>query len=72
MYDIKNHLIPWENNNREELKGLPYDGKPTFEQMASTFRKAKLVAYIGRVTCITLIAIIFPGIMAMFPKMDLT
>ena len=72
MYDIENPLNPWENNYREELKGLTYDGKPTFEQMASTFRKAKLVAYIGGATCITLFAIIFPGIMAMFPKMDLT
>ena len=60
MYDIENPLKPWENNNREELKCLRYDGKPTFKQMASTFRKAKLVAYIGGATCITLFAIIFP------------
>ena len=72
MYDIENPLNPWENNYREELKGLTYDGKPTFEQMASTFRKAKLVAYVGGATCIIIFAIIFPGIMAMFPKMDLT
>lgn len=72
MYDIENPLNPWENNYREELKGLTYDGKPTFEQMASTFRKAKLVAYVGGATCIIVFAIIFPGIMAIFPKMDLT
>ena len=46
--------------------------KPTFEQMARNFRKAKFVAYICGATCIKLFAIIFPGIMTMFPKMDLT
>ena len=71
MYDIDNPLNPWENNYREELKGLSYDGKPTFEQMAQTFRKAQLVAYFGGAACIVVFALIFPGIMAMFPKMDL-
>ena len=71
MYDIDNPLNPWENNYREELKGLEYDGKPTFEQMAMTFRKAQLVAYFGGAACIVVFAVIFPGIMAMFPKMDL-
>ena len=46
-YGIENSLKPWENNYREELKGITNDGKPTFEQMARTFRKAKLVAYIS-------------------------
>ena len=72
MYDIENPLNPWEMNYRDELKGLQYDGKPTFEQMAATFRKAKLTAYIGGAGCITLFALIIPGIMATFPQMDQT
>ncbi|WAQ99645.1 hypothetical protein MAR_024018 [Mya arenaria] len=72
MYDIENPLNPWELNYREELKGLEYEGKPTFEQMAETFRKAKLTAYIGGAICIVAFAVVIPGIMAMFPKMDLT
>lgn len=71
MYDIENPLNPWELNYREELQGLQYEGKPTFEQMALTFRKAKILAYIGGAACIVVFAIIIPGIMAMFEKMDL-
>ncbi|KAH3838852.1 hypothetical protein DPMN_112268 [Dreissena polymorpha] len=71
MYDIENPLNPWEFNYREELKGLEYDGKPTFEQMAMTFRRAKYTAYIGGVLCIVVFAVVIPGVMAMFPKMDL-
>jgi hypothetical protein len=47
MYNIDNPLNPWELNFKEELEGLHFDTKPTFEQMSSTFRKAKLTAYIG-------------------------
>ena len=72
MYDIENPLNPWELNYREDLEGLEYEGKPTFEQMAATFRRAKLVAYIGGAVCIVAFAVVIPGIMAMFPKMDLT
>ena len=72
MYDIENPLNPWELNYREELKGLEYDGKPTFEQMAATFKKAKMLAYVGGAVCITVFAVIIPGIMAIFEKMDLT
>lgn len=71
MYDIENPLNPWELNYREELKGLEYEGKPTFEQMAATFKRAKLLAYIGGAACIVAFAVVIPGIMAMFPKMDL-
>lgn len=71
MYDIENPLNPWELNYREDLKGLEYEGKPTFEQMAATFRRAKLLAYIGGAACIVAFAVVIPGIMAMFPKMDL-
>lgn len=72
MYDIENPLNPWELNYREELKGLEYEGKPTFEQMAETFKKAKMLAYIGGAICITVFAVVIPGIMAIFEKMDLT
>lgn len=71
MYDIENPLNPWELNYREDLKGLVYEGKPTFEQMAQAFRRAKMVAYIGGALCIVAFAVIIPGIMATFPKMDL-
>ena len=27
MYDVENPLNPWENNYREDLKGLTYDGE---------------------------------------------
>lgn len=71
MYDIENPLNPWELNYREDLIGLEYEGKPTFEQMAATFRKAKMLAYIGGAVCIVVFAVIIPGIMAVFEKMDL-
>lgn len=71
MYDIENPLNPWEMNYREELIGLEYEGKPTFEQMAETFQQAKLIAYVGGAVCIVAFAVVIPGIMAMFPKMDL-
>ncbi|XP_033744244.1 urea-proton symporter DUR3-like [Pecten maximus] len=70
LYDIDNPLNPWELNYREELKGLHYDTKPTFEQMSSTFRKAKMTAYIGGTCSIAIVAFIIPGIMASFPMMD--
>ncbi|KAK3575937.1 hypothetical protein CHS0354_001140 [Potamilus streckersoni] len=72
MYDIENPLNPWELNYREELKGLKYDGKPSFEQMAFSFRKAKLSAYIGGACCISLFSLVIPGIMASYPVMDKT
>lgn len=72
LYDIDNPLNPWELNYREELKGLHYDTKPTFEQMSSTFRKAKITAYIGGSCSIVLVAFIIPGIMASFPTMNET
>lgn len=72
MYDIDNPLNPWELNYREELEGLVYDDKPTFDQMASTFRKAKLTAYIGGSISIIVFAIIIPSIMASFSVMSKT
>ena len=72
LYDIDNPLNPWEQNYKEELKGLHYDTKPTFQQMSSTFRKAKLTAYIGGGCSIALFAIVIPGIMASFPVMSQT
>lgn len=62
LYDIDNPLNPWELNYREELKGLHFDSKPTFEQMSSTFKKAKMVAYIGGGCSIALMALVIPGI----------
>ncbi|KAK3100009.1 hypothetical protein FSP39_013434, partial [Pinctada imbricata] len=70
IYDIDNPLNPWELYYKEELKGLHYDRKPTFEQMSATFRKAKLTAYIGGACSITLMAVIIPGIMASFTVLD--
>lgn len=62
LYDIDNPLNPWELNYREELKGLYFDSKPTFEQLSSKFRKAKMIAYIGGGCSIVLMAIVIPGI----------
>lgn len=70
MYNIDNPLNPWELNFKEELEGLHFDTKPTFEQMSSTFRKAKLTAYIGGFCSIFLFAILIPGIMATFSVMN--
>ncbi|KAJ8298157.1 hypothetical protein KUTeg_024688 [Tegillarca granosa] len=70
MYNIDNPLNPWELYYKEELKGLHFDTKPTFEQMSMTFRKAKLTAYIGGACCIILFAVIIPGIMATVSVMN--
>ena len=70
IYDIDNPLNPWELYYKEELKGLHYDRKPTFEQMSATFRKAKITAYIGGACSIVLMALIIPGIMASFSVLD--
>ena len=62
LYDIDNPLNPWELNYQEELKGLHFDSKPTFEQMSSRFQKAKMTAYIGGGCSIALMAVVIPGI----------
>lgn len=62
LYDIDNPLNPWELNYRDELKGLHFDSKPTFEQMSSRFKKAKMIAYIGGGCSIGLMALVIPGI----------
>ncbi|KAK6172351.1 hypothetical protein SNE40_016024 [Patella caerulea] len=72
MYDIDNPLNPWEVNFREDLKGMSYDTRPSFEQMSKAFRTAKLTAYAAGICCIMLFAVIIPGIMASFPLMDQT
>ncbi|ESO89504.1 hypothetical protein LOTGIDRAFT_165098 [Lottia gigantea] len=72
MYDIDNPLNPWELNFREDLKGMVYDVRPTFEQMSKAFRTAKLTAWIAGGCSILLFAVIIPGIMASFPLMDQT
>lgn len=70
MYNIDNPLNPWELNFKEELEGLHFDTKPTFQQMSSTFRKAKITAYVGGFASIFLFAILIPGIMATFKVMS--
>lgn len=72
MYNIDNPLNPWELYYKEELEGLHFDTKPTFQQMSTTFKKAKLTAYIGGFSSIFLFAILIPGIMATFSVMNET
>lgn len=72
MYNIDNPLNPWELNFKEELEGLHFDTKPTFQQMSTTFRKAKITAYVGGFCSIFLFAILIPGIMATFTVMSET
>ncbi|XP_069129197.1 uncharacterized protein [Argopecten irradians] len=72
MYDIDNPLSPWEHTYREDLKQHVYDKKPSFDQMAATFRKAKLIAYITGGFSIVLFTFVIPGIMASFPSLDET
>ena len=71
VYSIENPLNSWVPNYREELKGVQYDGKPTFTQMSQAFRKARLVAYVGGASCIAVFVLIIPGTMAIFPVMNL-
>ncbi|XP_033744065.1 LOW QUALITY PROTEIN: uncharacterized protein LOC117329942 [Pecten maximus] len=72
MYDIDNPLSPWEQNYREELKQHVYDKKPSFDQMAATFRRAKIIAYVSGGGSIILFTFIIPAIMASFPVLNET
>ncbi|XP_055894761.1 uncharacterized protein LOC106053386 [Biomphalaria glabrata] len=71
MYDIDNPLQPWELLYREDLKGMEYEERPSFAQMNTAFKKAKLTAYIAGSASIFIFAILIPGIMAAHPDMNL-
>ncbi|XP_059164313.1 uncharacterized protein LOC131947186 [Physella acuta] len=71
MYDIDNPLQPWELLYREDMKGMQYDERPSFDQMNTAFRKAKLTAYFAGGASIFLFAILIPGVMAAYPDMNL-
>ncbi|XP_060064863.1 uncharacterized protein LOC132545205 [Ylistrum balloti] len=72
MYDIDNPLNPWEQNYREELKHEVYDKKPSFDQMSTTFRRTRIIAYVSGGGSIILFTFVIPGIMASFPALDET
>ncbi|XP_069130647.1 uncharacterized protein [Argopecten irradians] len=70
MFEIDNPLHPWELNLRQELKEQVYTKKPSYDQIAAAFRKAKITAYVGGSVCIILVTFIIPGVMATFPVLD--
>ncbi|GAB1598295.1 urea-proton symporter DUR3-like, partial [Argonauta hians] len=72
LFNIDNPLHPWEENYREELTGMEYDERPSFQQMNLAFRTAKLTAYIGGTLCIFIFSVLVPGIMASFSVMSST
>ncbi|XP_069130648.1 uncharacterized protein [Argopecten irradians] len=72
LYDIDNPLSPWEQKYREELRQHVYDKRPSYDQMAATFSRAKFIAYVSGGGCIILFAIVIPGIMASFPVLGET
>ncbi|BFZ24298.1 hypothetical protein BsWGS_27337 [Bradybaena similaris] len=72
MYDIDNPLQPWELLYREDMKGMVYDERPSFEQMNTAFKNAKLTAYIAGGSSIFLFAVVIPSVMAAYPVLNLT
>lgn len=68
--DIDNPLNPWEQNYQEELKGIQYEGKPSYHQMETCFRSAKILAYATGLISIGVFAVVIPCIMVIFPVMD--
>ncbi|XP_012934693.1 uncharacterized protein LOC101856080 [Aplysia californica] len=64
LRDIDNPLSPWREIYKEEFPHLNSQQRPSFKQLDSCFRKAKLTAIIGTVGCLLLFVIIIPGAMA--------
>ncbi|KAL8590055.1 hypothetical protein ACOMHN_034286 [Nucella lapillus] len=62
--DIDNPLNPWVSFYREEFPHLQRQEKPSYEQLATVFRKAKVTAIVGSVLGLTLFVLFIPGVMA--------
>nr|KAG5702158.1 hypothetical protein BaRGS_010424 [Batillaria attramentaria] len=62
--DIDNPLNPWVGFYREEFPNLRHNQKPSYEELETVFRKAKVAAIVGSVCCLLLFIILIPGVMA--------
>lgn len=63
---IDNPINPWRQLYKDELTKIKHDTKITGNTMATIFRPAKLVAYIGGSVSVILFLVVFPGIMLSF------
>ncbi|KAL8577004.1 hypothetical protein ACOMHN_064106 [Nucella lapillus] len=64
--DIDNPLNPWVSFYRDEFPHLHGQDRPTYQQLATVFRKAKLIAIVGSIAGIILFVLLIPGIMISF------
>ncbi|KAK7097666.1 uncharacterized protein [Littorina saxatilis] len=64
LRQISNPLHSWADQYQEEFPDLPAGKEPTFEQLSSVFRPAKMTAIVGCVCSILLLVVVIPGVMA--------
>ncbi|XP_021367074.1 uncharacterized protein LOC110459236 [Mizuhopecten yessoensis] len=60
---IDNPLNPWRNLYKEELSKIAHDTKITGSNMATIFRPAKLIAYVGGGISVLFFLVVFPAVM---------
>ncbi|XP_076443027.1 uncharacterized protein LOC143281665 [Babylonia areolata] len=68
--DIDNPLNPWVGFYREEFSDLHGQQRPSYQQLTTVFRKAKVIAIVGSVLGLLLFVVFIPGVMASLRVLD--